>query len=187
MEDWNIQARHHFCTGCEAPFEDKAPCHTILSLVGAEFKREDLCPPCFEKAGGLSVKERPEVFSYWQGSYELTAPPPTDPLAKEDAEGLLRKMIERNDPAEKEARYILAVMLERKRILKHRETVKKESSVLVYEHIKSGEVFTIEDPNLKLTQLSEVQKRVAAMLKPSDQTTPPQEPAPVQSTQGENN
>jgi hypothetical protein len=57
-------------------------------------------------------------------------------------------------------------MLERKRILKHRETRAETGKVLVYEHLKTGEVFLVNDPGLKLDQLAEVQKRVALMLKP---------------------
>ncbi len=112
------------------------------------------------------IREKAGVISYWQGAYEPPAPSPVDPLPKADAESLLRKMIERNDPTEKEARYILAVMLERKKILRHRETQKADEHVLIYEHVGSGEVFAIGDPQLPLDQLSEVQKKVSAMLTP---------------------
>ena len=65
----------------------------------------------------------------------------------------------------REASYILAVMLERKRILKVKEQIKEESGrVFIYEQPKSGDLFTIPDPNLKMEELEQVQIEVAALL-----------------------
>ncbi|MBI4027801.1 MAG: hypothetical protein HY360_22640 [Verrucomicrobia bacterium] len=119
------------------------------------------------------IREKAGVISYWQGIYEPPEPPPPDPLPKEDAESLLRRMIERNNPAEMEAKYILAVMLERKRILRHRETQKDGGKRLVYEHLRTGEVFIITDPQLRLDRLEEMQQRVVAMLNPSASAAEP--------------
>jgi hypothetical protein len=73
-------------------------------------------------------------------------------------------LVEENKKAS--ARYLLAVMLERKRILKEVETKRAEdgSLIRVYEHAKTGEVFIIPDPELKLDQLEEVQAEVGALL-----------------------
>jgi len=74
-----------------------------------------------------------------------------------------------SDPSHAAARFILAVMLERKKILKHRDTVREESGaeLLVYEHAGSGESFTIPDPHLRLDQLEQVQAEVSELLEPS--------------------
>jgi hypothetical protein len=56
-------------------------------------------------------------------------------------------------------------MLERKRILKVKEQIQGESGrVFVYEHARTGDVFTIADPNLQLGQLEEVQRDTAQLL-----------------------
>ena len=64
------------------------------------------------------------------------------------------------------ARYILALMLERKRILKEREVKRNEDGTLtrIYEHMKTGDIFIIPDPELRLDQVAEVQQQVAAQL-----------------------
>jgi hypothetical protein len=78
---------------------------------------------------------------------------------KETAETLLRKLIEQNDPAHAPAAYILAVMLERKRLLKVKEQIKRDGQrIFVYEHPKTGDIFTIADPDLHLDQLEQVQR-----------------------------
>src|SRR6185369_4860321 len=86
-------------------------------------------------------------------------------IQKGDAETLLRKLIERNDPTHAAASYILAVMLERKRILKVKEQIRSEGKrIFIYEQPKTGDVFTIPDPDLQLNQLEEVQRDVAQLL-----------------------
>ncbi len=62
-------------------------------------------------------------------------------------------------------RYILALMLERKKVLRQIERQRQEGgSTLVYEHLPSGEAWLIEDPGLKLGELSAVQEEVAHLL-----------------------
>jgi hypothetical protein len=77
----------------------------------------------------------------------------------------LRKLIEQNDPRYAPAAYILAVMLERKRILKVKEQITRDGQrVFVYEQPKTGDIFTIADPDLHLNQLEAVQRDVAMLL-----------------------
>jgi hypothetical protein len=86
-------------------------------------------------------------------------------IQKDTAETLLRKIVALNDPVHAPAAYILAVMLERKRLLKVKEQLKREGQrVFVYEHPKTGDIFTIADPVLHLDQLEQVQHDVAQLL-----------------------
>ena len=164
MTDWNIQPRARACTACGKSFADKDLYHTLLFDEKAEFRRSDVCQGCWESQYSNGARERKGFISYWQGVYE--APPaPTDPIQKETAHSLLRKLIELNDPQHMPAGYILAVMLERKRLLKVKEQIVREGHrVFVYEDPRSGDVFTIADPNLQLSQLEAVQRDVAMLL-----------------------
>lgn len=164
MNDWNIQSRSHACSACAQPFADKAACHTVLFEERAELLRHDLCQACWERDWQRGVRERRGFLSHWQGVYEAP-PPPSEVIQKESAETLLRKLVELDDPRYIPAGFILAVMLERKLLLRVKEQVQHQSSrVFVYEHARTGEVFTITDPNLQLTQLEDVQRDVAALL-----------------------
>jgi hypothetical protein len=56
-------------------------------------------------------------------------------------------------------------MLERKRILKVKDQLRLEGRrVFVYEHPRTGDMFTIVDPGLHLNQLEEVQRHVGHLL-----------------------
>jgi hypothetical protein len=164
MTEWNIQSRAHQCTACGKAFADQEAYHTLLFAERALLRREDVCHACWEKQFSQGSRERKGFVSYWQGVYEAP-PPPTDPIQKETAASLLRKLIERNDPHYIPAGFILAVMLERKRLLKVKEQLVRDGQrVFIYEDPKSGDVFTIVDPNLQLNQLEAVQHDVADLL-----------------------
>jgi hypothetical protein len=129
----------------------------------SELRRSDICAGCWEKQFSES-RDRKGFISHWQGVYEAP-PPPTEAIKKETAETVLRKLIELNDPQFIAAGYILAVMLERKRILKVKEQLVREGRrVFIYEQPSTGDMFTIVDPNLQLNQLEQVQRDVAALL-----------------------
>lgn len=164
MTEWNIQSRAHACEACARPFVDQQPYHTLLFDEKQEFRRQDVCPECWQTKYSADARAQRGFISYWQGVYEAPAPV-TEAIQKETAETLLRKLIEQNDPRYAPAGYILAVMLERKRILKVKEQIIRDGQrTFIYEHPKTGDVFTIADPNLRLDQLEAVQRDVAALL-----------------------
>ena len=165
MNEWNIQSRASVCEACAQPFLDKQPLHTLLFDEHTEhLRRLDVCETCWKNQFSDGARERKGFISHWHGLFELP-PPAVDPIQKETAETLLRKLVEQNDPRYGPAGYILAVMLERKRILKVREQiVRDDRRVFIYEQARTGDVFTITDPALRLDQLEAVQRDVAQLL-----------------------
>ena len=171
MIEWNIQSRAHACETCTQPFADKQAYHTILFEEGQELRRSDICEPCVQKVG--DARERKGFISQWNGTYEAPPAHPVEAIQKDTAETILRKLVEQNDPRYAPAAYILAVMLERKRLLKVKEQIRHEGKrIFVYEQPKTGDVFTIADPDLHLNQLQQVQQDVAQLLE-NGLPTPP--------------
>lgn len=165
MNDWNIQSRAHACQACAKPFTDKQPYHTLLFDEKQDFSRLDICEPCWQTQFSQGATERKGFVSYWQGVYEMPPAAAPEAIQKENAESLLRKIIELQEPKHAAAGFILAVMLERKRLLKIKEQFMRDGQrVFIYEQPKTGDVFTIADPNLQLNQLDEVQRHVAELL-----------------------
>lgn len=168
IEEWDhLQTRSLLCNGCQKAFADKEDYHTALSLTPEGYRRRDVCQSCW------NVAERANAVSYWQGTFQVPPPPKPEALKKEDAESLLRKFIDSKDPGHANARYILAIMLERKRTLKHRDTTEQDGQkILIYEHARTGETFLVPDPRLRLDQLEAVQTEVVALLAPPPAPTP---------------
>ena len=193
-QEWKIKTRAHTCFVTGQPFVENEPFYTALFEDGGDedgFIRRDYSVAAWKQ-------ERPQLqpFSHWRSLYE---PPSTEPtrrevVEKEGAESLLRRLIDEDSPLTENTRFILALMLERKKTLKETDSRSLGSARLrIYEHSKSGEVFIIRDPQLKLDQLESIQREVSDMLAsrtatPTTPTTPatPASPEAGQPPQAEN-
>jgi hypothetical protein len=173
MNEWNIQSRSHVCQSCGKPFADEESCQTLLLQDRHQYVRMDVCAQCWETQYGEGAADRKGFISQWQSTYHKPPAAPPEPIQRETAEDLLRKLIAGNQPQDGPVCFILAVMLERRRILKVKEQFQRDGArVFIYEQPKTGDVFTITDPNLRFDQLEEVQRDISRLLNPPS-------PAPV--------
>ena len=165
MNDWNIQSRSRLCHGCEKGFEDQQIYHSLLFTENSVYARQDVCDTCWKNQFSDASGASKGFISHWRGRFRTPPPPPPEAIRKDTAETLLRKLAEQNIPEYAGALYILAVMLERKRILKVRDQVREKGKrIFIYEHPKTGDVFTIPEPDLSLEQLERIQHDVAELM-----------------------
>ncbi|CAN5753565.1 hypothetical protein BH20VER1_BH20VER1_07540 [soil metagenome] len=157
--DWPIKHRADSCAATNRPFEPGEQFYTLLFREANGYRREDL-----SEEGYAARNENIRPFSFWKTRYEPPPPTPPEPLAKESAEELLRRLLTEN--RQPNACYVLAAMLERKRILKPIKTEESDTGrVLIYEHAKNGDVFIVPDVQLRLDELESVQNEVAQLLR----------------------
>ncbi len=77
-------------------------------------------------------------------------------------------------------------MLERKRVLKVQSDFEEEGRrVFVYEHPKTGDMFTIADPQLNLDDMEKVQQEVALLMEYGLEGPPPEEEKLEDAPEGE--
>ncbi|MCO5044698.1 MAG: hypothetical protein M9963_02520 [Kiritimatiellae bacterium] len=159
-QEWEIKALGHVCAGTQEPFADGQPLISCLFRGEEGYERRDY------SEAGWEAAPKEGVVSFWKTIYRAPPPPSPEPLKKETAETLLRQYMTKEDFSRINAIYILAVMLERKRILLEKDVQTREdgAKIRIYEHKKTGEVFTIPDPQLKLTELETVQAEVEDLL-----------------------
>ena len=159
-QDWQIRSRGHACLKKEVTFEDGQAVYSRLCHTEEGYVRED-----YSADGWESVESEPAV-SIWNSVYRKPLPPKEEAVKKENAESLLRKLIEQEDEKNLNTIFILAVMLERKRLLVERDVQQQPDGemIRVYEYKATGETFLVEDPGLKLAELTQVQEEVVLML-----------------------
>ena len=164
-QDWDIKPLNKICLRCQAAFADHQRYWSMLAFGKEGYTRADFCEPCWQQA-----TDKPPVHSAWQGVYRMPPPEPERSVKKETAESLLRGLIAQSDASNRNVIYILAVMLERQRLLVEREVRPQAdgSRVLVYEHRKTADVFLVPDPQLRLDQLDQVQAEVMALITASE-------------------
>jgi hypothetical protein len=155
--DWEIKSRAHACSRTNREFVEGEFFYTLLYRDGDGFRREDLSEEAWNERN-----DNVQPFSFWRSKYEPPAPPPPEPMKKDDAEGLLRRLVAEQNPAHANAQYILALMLERKRLLRPVES--NDDDMLVYEHAQTGETFVIVNPHLSFERIPEVQLEVGELL-----------------------
>jgi len=166
IQDWKIRSRSHECALSGITFEDGDEFYTCIfeDPESDGYLRRDFAVENWEKARETFPSE---PFSFWKSTFEI---PPveekTEAIEKPSAEALLRRMIDEDDPTTENARYILAIMLERKKTLKPVDSKETETrKLLFYEHKENGDLFVVADPQLHLSEISNVQEEVSALLR----------------------
>jgi hypothetical protein len=174
IQEWNIKPRNDTCHSCGKAFAEADVLFSRLTFGQQGYLREDCCAKCWGEPA------RQGALSVWKGVFRMPPPPPPEPLKKETAESLLRQLMETEDPSKRNTIFILAVMLERRRILAERDVLAREDGVKVrvYEHRRTGESFLIPDPGLRLAELEQVQEEVMALLGWSREKREPQDAPP---------
>ena len=169
MIRWQLASRARKCTQTNRPFQPEEPVWTYLFRekdpnAPHSYRREDVTAEGRKLLGAEVING---AFSQWQSRYKPIQAEEGEPTAEQKLgpEGLFRRLVEEDAAATLNTRYVLAIMLERRKTLKEvdrRET--DEGPLLVYEHPKSGEVFLVLDPGLKLADIVSIQEEVAAQL-----------------------
>jgi hypothetical protein len=164
--EWAIKHRADACAVTHRPFIPGEYFYTLLYHDASGYRREDLSEEAWRNRN-----ENIQPFSFWKSRYEPVPPKPAEPVAKETAEQLFRRLMASDNPPAN-ACYVLAVMLERKRVLKQVKTESRDDArrVLIYEQGTTGDVFVVPDPQLRLDELETVQNEVAQLLSTSAKT-----------------
>ncbi len=170
-ESWSIKARAHKCAITEVKFNDQEEFYTAIfpDLEEGGYLRMDFSEDAWQNRETKYQKP----FSFWKSTYEvLLSEEKKEVVTKESAEDLLSRLIEEDKEHTENARYILAVMLERKKLLKETDKQETPNGILrIYEQRKSGEVFIVLDPNIPLNQIEKVQKEISELLDGDKQQT----------------
>lgn len=177
QESWHIRSRARQCAITEKPFEEGQTIVTALfpDPESSGYLRKDFSVEAWDGDDA----ETDAAFSFWRSTYE----PPVqqekvDPMEKEDPETLLRRLVDEDEEHTENVRYILAVMLERKKLLRETDSQTIPTGVLrVYEHRKTGDAFLIRDPNIPLDEVEKVQEEVILLLEHGGRIPEPEEEA----------
>ena len=168
---WEIQTRSRHCCKCQREFLNGDKYRCVLTYRPEwrdEPFRRDFCRECWDSSAQPKLLQGEEVISWWRSTVKLAPPKPKEePIKRSLAEQLLRKYLDSSERRYVNFRYILALMLERRRVLSQKHTIEEDPSgktLIVYEHGKTGETFIIQDPHLTLSQIGEVQAQVKEIL-----------------------
>ena len=176
-EPWSIKSRAHVCAVTEIHFTDGESFYTALfpDPESSGYLRKDFSLGAWENRS----EDDPRPFSHWQSTYRVPAKEDQVEITEESPEDLLRRLIEEDQEHTENARYILAIMLERKKLLVEADSQPVASGIIrIYEHRKTGDVFIVKDPNIALDQVQQVQDEVTLLLENGGRLPEPEEQEP---------
>ena len=180
-ESWHVRSRARECAVTHQPFSDGETIITALypDPESSGYLRRDYGADGWESARADGDKP----FSFWRSTYTGPAvDEAANAIAKLSPEELLRRLVDEDEDHTENTRYILAIMLERRKILKEADTQRLPDGILrVYEHRKSGEVYIVKDPDIPLADVEALQQEVFTLLENNGKA-----PAPVVSAEAEN-
>lgn len=175
-ESWHVRSRGRECASTQRPFTDG---ETIVTALFPDPESSGYLRRDYGVEGWATHQESGEApFSFWRTVY-TAAPNNEAALAAEklSAEEILQRLVEEDEDHTENARFILAVMLERQKLLRETDSQRTPTGIVrVYEHRKTGEVFIVKDPDIPLSQIEAVQNEVFILLENNGRSPAPSEP-----------
>jgi len=161
--DWNIAKSERRCTCCNKEFAEEEPYYSALFDTGPAFERRDYCPGCWEAEDNADPAQ---AFSFWK-----TEVPKDDQPRKlfvDDAvifDFFKRLAAEEGQPAKCNFRYILGLMLMRKKKLKFKDVVRQNGKeYLVLRRSRTKEEHRVLNPELSEEEMLQVKNELTQIL-----------------------
>ncbi len=160
LADWEIKSRSEQCAVSGKPFVEDEEFYTLLFQEKEGLRRMDVSVAAHE---GMDDTE-PSPISSWKSHFKPKPEGEAETLGKQDAESELRRLLEQGDAGKAATASlcrILALLLERKRMLKLRERINQDGqALLVYEHTDTQESFIVPDVDFKLAELEQLRAEI---------------------------
>ncbi len=173
IADWEVAKTQGVCGGCGRSFEARQEYYAALlegsqdveqgqkenSQASAGFERQDYCEGCWER-------ESPEAFCFWK----TRVPEPTEKKKLLVDDEVLLEFFERLAGVEERVkinfRFVLALILMRKRILKYQQTQLRDGEeIWIMGQVREQTKHEVLNPRLDDAQIEEVSEQLSAILR----------------------
>ncbi len=158
MAQWKIRRRQGECSACDHVFADGERHASVLRVDGEELQRGDLCDTCWKAHDGE------EDLIWWFTRHEVDKKR-TVALDLATMERLFLELEGKGGPALQEVRYLLCLLLMRKRRLKL-ERVKraKDGELLIMRRPRRKELHEVQVFDFDAERMDELRGRLQEVL-----------------------
>ena len=173
IADWEVAKTQGACGGCGRSFEPKQEYYAALlegsqeaqqgqkekSQASGAFERLDYCQECWQR-------ESPEAFCFWK----TRVPEPTEKKKLLVDDEVLLEFFDRLGEASERVkinfRFVLALILMRKRILKYERTELRDGEEFwIMGQVRQQTKHEVVNPRLDDAQIEEVSGQLSAILR----------------------
>ena len=124
MAEWKVTRRTDACSRCEREFEEEEVFFSVLLISEEEVRREDACGACFTRDAERPEESQREHLIFWRSRRRLGKK--AFAVDFEALEGLFLALEGRSEAELREVRYLLSLLLMRKKRVKLVQTVRRE-------------------------------------------------------------
>ncbi len=156
--EWELASSRGSCSECGRPFDENEEYWSAIFPTDDGFSRGDYCTNCWHGyADGM--------FSFWRTQCRREPAPAKRFVNNEVILEFFERLCEAADPSKAKLRFIMAVLLLRKRLLKEKSRRRDEKGVFwIVECPALGKSFEVRDEGLTEEEVADVLQEIGRVL-----------------------
>ncbi len=156
--EWNMPRRAEVCAACRREFAPGEPLQACLYQTGEAYVRRDFCPTCAPPAS-------PAPLATWRTRRPAPTDRKTPAFDRHAIHQLFERLEEAGEPQQLQLRFVLALLLWRKRILRLDRTVgDRDLEIWEFTAPATGATHRVLRPELDEPQLERLSRRLEDLL-----------------------
>ena len=158
--EWNISKNSKRCLSCDRGFDENDEFFSALFDRGDAFIRNDFCPDCWDAC------DKETVYSFWRSKVSENKEPPKTKINIDAIFDLFLKLENAGDEdiAKRNLRFVLALYLMRKKILKLKSSkVLGDSEIMTFKAPNEKKDIELHNPNLEAEQIEQITNDVKTL------------------------
>lgn len=157
-QDWQMPRRGEACNACQAHFEPGTAFNAFLFETSAGYERRDYCLACPPPA-------EPTPVGYWRTRRPLPTVRKSAPFDREAVYGFFQRLHSAAEPHQLQFRFVLALLLWRKKVLKFIETIITDGAeAWRFIQPQSQEAFDVAKPDLDEEEIDRLSGQLEDLL-----------------------
>ncbi len=165
-KEYNISKTSGACSNCESIMQPEDEYVAVVREVEEEFRREDYCLSCWDSEDKSPDAESPDVLGAWRTRVPLPQEKKKLFVDDELLVNFFRRLEDAEDAAKLTFRYVLALVLMRKRMLVYDRMERTDEGVEIWQmHFKgSDQVEKVIDPKMDEDKIAEVSGQLGQIM-----------------------
>lgn len=157
--EWKLPPRAEACAACGRAFEDGQTIQACIFITAGGFARTDLCSDCPQPDG-------PEPLGVWRTRFRLHEKEPRPRFDRTGLLGLLAQTADATDPPSQKFRFVLALLLWRKKALRLTGTTRTDGTECWhFIEARAEQSWDIPRPELTEDDLARLSAQLEALLR----------------------
>ncbi len=158
MTEWEIAKSQHQCSTCQGPFQELQEYYSALYEVGDTFQRKDFCITCWKGPAD-------DMFSFWKTQVPAKEAKPKKFVDDDVIIDFFRRLEGATEDLKINFRYILALVLMRKKLVRFEGTRRDPSGEFLKVKLRGEDtVQEVFNPNMTPEMMQQVTVEVGRIL-----------------------